>query len=248
MTHYIALTCAALARQCYALAATVPQVVSVRLLAQGLHNTPRLLRACLQAEIDAIAESECEAILLAYGLCGTATLGLTARHTPLVIPRVHDCVTLYLGSRTVYEAEFAAHPGTYWYSRDYLERNDSLNGLGASLPGVMDGVYETYVEKYGKDNAAYLMEVMGEWQKHYDRAVFIDTGFDPNGEFEAIAREQAHRRGWLFERRTGGRQILAKLLQGTWDAEDFLVVPPGYAIHQNNSTSLIDAIPAQEIQ
>lgn len=40
----------------------------------------------------------------------------------LVIPRAHDCITLYLGSRQRYLEQFNARPGTYWYSLDYLER------------------------------------------------------------------------------------------------------------------------------
>ncbi|HVO71935.1 MAG TPA: DUF1638 domain-containing protein, partial [Aggregatilineaceae bacterium] len=122
MKHYIALTCEALARSVYAAAAESPHTISVRLYHQGLHNTPKRLRRTLQDEIDAIQPGECDAILLAYGICGTSTLGLAARHTPLVIPRTHDCIALYLGSHRRYLEEFNAHPGTYWYSLDFLER------------------------------------------------------------------------------------------------------------------------------
>jgi len=148
-------TCEALARQAYAIAANSPHTITVKLFEQGLHNTPKLLREALQEAVDAIPPDECDAILLLYGICGTSTLGLTARHTPLVIPRAHDCITLYLGSRERYRAEFDAHPGTYWYSLDYMERNRDRNnaGLGAANLGAMDEVYAEYVEKYGQDNA-----------------------------------------------------------------------------------------------
>jgi len=244
MQHYIALTCEALARSIYALAATSPHTVNVRLYRQGLHNTPRLLRETLQEQIDAIQPGECDAILLAYGICGTSTVGLTARHTPLVIPRAHDCITLYLGSRRRYDEEFRAHPGTYWYSLDYLEHlsDDGQSvTLGAANLGVMDEVYQEYVEKYGQENADYLMEVMGEWGKHYDRAVFIDMGLGDGSAYEAMTREQAARRGWLFERKQGDHRLLRMLVGGDWPEDEFLVVPPGYTLRQSSDDGLVRA-------
>lgn len=247
MQHFIALTCGALARSVYAVAAEAPHTITVRLYDQGLHNTPKRLRETLQAQIDAIAPGECDAILLAYGICGLSTVGLVARHTPLVIPRTHDCIALYLGSHQRYQEEFTAHPGTYWYSLDYMERSapGSNAGLGAANLGAMDAIYEEYVARYGQDNADYLMEVMGEWGRHYDRAVYIDMGTGDGREFEAMAQEQARRRGWLFERMQGNRRMIRMLLTGDWRAEEFLVVPPGHAIHQRANDGLMAAQKAE---
>jgi hypothetical protein len=243
MSRYIALTCSALARSLYGLAATSPHTITVRLFDQGLHNTPGSLRQKLQAGIDAVESGEADAILLVYGICGTSTIGLQARHTPLVIPRAHDCITLYLGSRERYQAEFDAAPGTYWYSSDYLERSKSNAGLGAAMPGVIDGIYEEYVERYGQDNADYLMEVMGEWTKHYTRAVFIDTGQGDTAACEATTREQAERRGWTYERKQGNRRLLEALANGRWNDDEFLVVPPGHRIQQTgDGQQLIQAV------
>jgi len=247
VNHYIALTCEALARSIYAIAAEAPHTVSVRLYRQGLHNTPKKLRETLQEQIDAIQPGECDAILLAYGMCGTSTLGLVTRHTPLVMPRTHDCIALYLGSHQRYLEEFTAHPGTYWYSLDYMERNEpgSNAGLGATQVGVMDEIYEEYVAKYGQDNADYLMEVLGEWGQHYERAVYIEMGSGDGAAFEQLARDQAARRGWTFERMMGDRRMLRMLLYGDWAENEFLVVPPGYAIQQSgDETELIVARPA----
>jgi hypothetical protein len=244
MTHYVALTCSALARSVYAEAAQAKPVVSVRLYDQGLHNVPKNLRSRLQAEIDAVEQGSCEAILLAYGTCGLATVGLKARHMPLVLPRAHDCITLYLGSRERYQAEFDAHPGTYWYSQDYLERNpNSSVALGAASIEVSEALYQEYVAKYGQENADYLMEAMGEWGKHYDRAVYIDTGSTQGTAYEQIAREQAERRGWQFEQRQGDRRLLTMLLNGEWSEDEFLVVPPNHKIMQAVDGSLVQALP-----
>lgn len=243
MSHYIALTCSALARSVYAAAAVADPAISVRLLDQGLHNAPKNLRARLQAAIDAVQPGECDAILLVYGICGASTIGLTARRTQLVLPRAHDCITLYLGSKERYQAEFDAHPGTYWYSQDYLERNPSSSAiaLGAASIEVSEALYQSYVQKYGQDNADYLMEVMGEWGQHYERAVFIDTG--SSAAFEQLAREQAERRGWAFERKTGDRRLVNKLLNGEWTDDEFLVVPPGCQVALSADSGLIEARP-----
>ncbi|MBK8019941.1 MAG: DUF1638 domain-containing protein [Chloroflexi bacterium] len=243
MAHFIALTCSALARSVYAAAAVAEPVVSVRLFDQGLHNAPRNLRGKLQAAIDAIAPGECDAILLAYGICGTATLGLTSHHTPLVLPRAHDCITLYLGSRERYKAEFDSFPGTYWYSQDYLERNPSSSGvaLGAASIEIGESIYQQYIEKYGQENADYLMQVMGEWGKHYNRAVYIDTGLGDGAAYEQRARDQADQRGWRFDRREGDRRLINMLMDGKWSEEDFLIVPPGHRVVQSVDDKLIVA-------
>jgi hypothetical protein len=246
MSHYIALTCEALARSVYASAAQASHVVSVRLYRQGLHNTPKNLRATLQESIDAIQPGECDAILLAYGICGTSTIGLTARHTPLVLPRTHDCIAIYLGSHQRYQQEFEAQPGTYWYSLDFVERNEDQNSvaLGTANLELTETVYQEYVEKYGQENADYLMEVMGEWGKHYSRAVFIDMGLGDSRAVEDFARQQAERRGWAFERKQGNRRMVETLVSGHWPNEEFLVIPPGQRVAMAPGEGLIQAEPA----
>src|SRR5690606_5136462 len=100
--QFLALTCEALARMTYSLAAVSNHTITIQLFRQGLHNRPKNLRAVLQEQIDAVPSMTYDAILLAYGMCGNSTVGLTARDTPLVIPRVHDCISLYLGSHEQY--------------------------------------------------------------------------------------------------------------------------------------------------
>jgi hypothetical protein len=244
MARYIALTCEALARSVYAAAATSPHTVTARFFRQGLHNSPKKLRHTLQDEIDAIQPGECDAILLAYGLCGTSTANLIARHTPIVMPRAHDCITLYLGSRERYQAQFERHPGTYWYSTDYMERQEpgSSGGLGA---GMMDDAeqYEGWVEKYGQETADMLREEMRGWMSHYTRAAFIDTGLGDGSRYEQKAQEKAQTEGWTFERIPGDRRLMTALAHGDWSEEEFLVVPPGYAIKQTSNETIIKAVP-----
>lgn len=239
--HYLALTCGSQARAVYAAAAVARSVVTVRLLDQGLHNTPNQLRVQLQRQIDEVKPDHVDAILLAYGLCGNGTLALRARETPLVIPRAHDCITLYLGSRQRYQAEIGAYPGTYWCSQDYLERNrqgDEVT-LGASA-----SLYQQYVEKYGQDNADYLMEALGAWAAHYQRLVYIETPAPDAAVYRSQAAAKAERRKLRFETLPGNPRLIEALITGHWDNADFLIVPPHHSIERGNDEHIICAAPA----
>lgn len=246
MARFIALTCEALARSVYAAAATSPHSVTVHLFRQGLHNTPKVLRHTLQAEIDAIQPGECDAILLAYGLCGLSTASLIARHTPIVMARAHDCITLYLGSRARYQAEFDSHPGTYWYSTDYMERQEpgTSVGLGAAGIGEAEAEYDRWVARWGVETADVLREEMQRWAKHYTRAAFIDAGLGDLDRFEARAKEKAETEGWVYERLPGNRTLITQLVHGNWSEADFLVVPPGFTIRQSADEGVVMCAPA----
>jgi hypothetical protein len=235
-------------------------VVDVHLNRRGLHDDPPNLRTILQREIDAIDGTRAlagdaigapyDAVVLAYGLCGAATAGLRAGSIPLVVPRAHDCITLFLGSRDRYTAEFTGHPGTYWYVQDFVERSDDegrFAGMGAVSDAEARATYEQYVAKYGEDNAAYLMEALGGWRSHYDRAAYVDMAVaDPHAAaaVEAFARDDADRRGWAFEKLAGELLLVKRLIDAEWAPEDYLVVRPGERLAMSYDDAVIRAEPA----
>ncbi|HLE51797.1 MAG TPA: DUF1638 domain-containing protein [Anaerolineales bacterium] len=244
--------CEVLARAIYLCAAQSPHLVDVVLLERGLHNTPAKLRTQLQDQIDASAAQGYDAVVLAYGLCGQATAGLISRGVPLAIPRAHDCITLFLGSRQRYQEQFQASPGTYWYTQDYIERRSdqgSTLALGLGSDTDLQTVYAEYVEKYGRENADYLMEVMGAWQRHYQRAVYIDLGVGDGTAVEAYAQGEADRRGWTFERMAGDLVLIRRLLYGDWgddsgstSGSDFLILKPGQSVKTAYDDRIIDCV------
>ncbi len=238
-----AIACEVLARPLYLAAVHSPHVVDFDLVDRGLHNEPDGLRRALQERIDAVDEGRYDAIVLGYALCSNSTAGLIARGIPMVVPRAHDCITLYLGSRAAYAAEFDGHPGTYYYTADYYERSsDGSVVLGATSDASLQKSHQEYVEKYGEENAAYLMEVMGGWKAHYNRAAFIAMGVGTDEQAAAAAREQAHKNGWNFETVQGDMVLLRKLIRGEWD-EDFLQVAPGEAIAVTYDEHIVRACP-----
>lgn len=234
------LTCEALTRIIYFYSSTSKNIVDVELIRKGLHNTPVELRARLQTSIDQTDPSRYQAILLSYGLCGQSTLGLKSRDIPLVIPKAHDCITLFLGDRRRYNEEFTKCPGTYWYAQDYIERDDNL-GSSWSLGSDSDEFqkqYNEYIQKYGQDNADYLMSVLGAWQQHYQRSVFIEMGIGDGVAVKEKAVEHANKRGWKFELMQGNPDLLRRLVEGEWE-NDFLVVHPGQEITRKFDQDII---------
>ena len=59
------------------------------------HGSPR----CRRPSTPWTRDAGYEAILLGYARCNDGLVGVTARDIPLVIPRAHDCITFFFGSR-----------------------------------------------------------------------------------------------------------------------------------------------------
>jgi hypothetical protein len=236
--------CEVLARPIYLSAAHSPHTIDVEMFRYGLHQRPADLRDQLQAAIDASAKQNYDAIVLAYGLCGKSTAGLKTPDKPglkMVLPRAHDCITIFLGSRARYNQEFTQTPGTYWYVQDYIERDDGSGtsmSIGANTATGGEDTHAEYVRKYGADNADYLMEIMGAWQAHYNRAAFIDLGVGDGSAVAARAQADAARRGWNFERLAGDMVLIRRLLNGDWN-EDFLILEPGQSVAMTYDESIL---------
>jgi hypothetical protein len=242
-----AITCDILSRPVYHFAATSPHTVDVAQLSASLHAEPLSLRERIQAAID-VAEGACDSVVLAYGLCGGATAGLEARSVPLVLPRAHDCVTVFLGSRARYRAVHERAPGTYWYVQDQLDRGNALKGWLLGDAARSEDVVATraeYVARFGESNADYLMETLGEWRTRYERGAFLDTGLahpDATDASAGRARQEAERRGWRFERVASDLDLVRRLLHGEWDA-DFQVLEPGQRLEMSFDEEVVTAVP-----
>ena len=230
------------------LAAESPHELVLTDLSASLHVEPVPLRDRIQEEVDRIEaeDPEADAILLGYGLCGGATAGLVSRSKPLVLPRAHDCVTIFLGSRERYQREQEQAPGTYWFTEDNIKRGNAFMGWLLGSSERADGVkatYEEHVEKYGQENADYLMEALGEWQQHYERGAFLETGLATDSVALERARQETEQRGWRFETILSDLTLIKRLLDGEWDAE-FLVVQPGETLVMSYDDDVIKAAPA----
>ena len=234
---------------CYA-AARSPNLIDMEFLTQGYHDIPATGRAEIQKRIDAVPAGKYDAILLGYGLCSTILTGLTAAHLPLVIPRAHDCITFFLGSKERYQQCFNAKPGTYYYTSGWLEcikRRGQKGPIwgGASLPAGANagikGAYEEWVKKYGEDQAKYLMEEMNRWTDSYSHGTLINFDFVKHLKMREQVEEICKERGWDYDEIPGDLVLLHKLLDGEWPDSDFLVVQPGQRVIATNDEQVIGA-------
>jgi hypothetical protein len=192
----------------------MPPQMNYEVLDFSLHVNPDELRITLQSAINASASST-ETIILGYGLCARAVVGLKAEDCTLIVPRVDDCIAIFLGSQSVYYKEQRSVPGTYYLTKGWLKSGDTL----------FDEC-DVLTKQYGQDKARFLINQI---LKNYARLVFIDTGQPDLGSYRAQAHDIAERFGLRYEEIQGSDTLIRKMIFGPWD-DDFVIVHPGQAI------------------
>jgi hypothetical protein len=193
-------------------------------LPQGLHRTPGKMPAAIQETLHGISP-EVQTVLLGYGLCSFGIVGVASRTASLVMPRVHDCIALLLGSRERYEAEVAACPGTY-----YITPGWALHGTTS-----LSSYRNEYLPKYGEETARYIAR---ELLKNYSRVALINHGVGDIGAARAHAQEMAEVFDLSYAEIPGSLDYLSRLVQGPWDGDDFVLVEPGRAIDPSRFLNL----------
>jgi hypothetical protein len=176
-----------------------------------LHLRPKLLQEALVSAV-ADADKPGSTIVLAFGLCSNAVLGLKTEHANLVVPKVDDCIAMFLGSNAAFEAESTKACGTYYVAKAYLDECDTI---------LSD--HEALVEKRGLERADKMMRLLLEG---YTRIVIIEMGRHDLGPSRAKVTDFAKRFGLVVEPVRGTTRIVDALVAGDW-GDDFVVVPPG---------------------
>jgi len=235
------------------IAANLPHHLDIDFLPQGYHQEPRQGRLELQLRIDCVGEGY-DYILIGYGLCGCLLEGLVARQIPLVIPRAHDCLTLFLGSKERYLRMFEDNPGTYYFTRGWLRAIDQglADRTGTDLSmydlpqqGAPAGleIDRRHLEGLDEEQRRYLEGELRRWIQIYTRGVLIE--FD---QFVCIGlrervRQLCESRGWKFECVKGDLGLLQRWLSGSWTEQEFLIVPPVHKVVADFEGNVIKAVP-----
>jgi hypothetical protein len=192
----------------------LPADVPYEVLDFGLHLRPQDLKRTLQAQIDE-ASRHAEVILLGYGLCSLAVVGLRATTATLVVSRSDDCIAIFLGSCDAYQQQARQAPGTYYLTKGWIEVGDSPFSE-----------HEKLVEKYGEAKAMRMMKLT---LKNYTRLAFINTGDYHLESYRDYARRNSEKFGLRYEEIDGSPALVKKLIAGPWD-DEFVVVRPGETI------------------
>ena len=223
--------CDAFARMAYTYAASSEHTIDLELVPMLAHIEPEKLHRDLQERIDRCCESDrsYDAILLGYGLCGNAALGLSAS-IPLIIPRMHDCCTMFCGSRECFIDAFGKHPSTRWRSAGYYERCDMVNQEdGEPFNYKTCTEYLEYVEKYGEEEAEELW-IMMHPEIETDEAIYITIDGYEQKDCCSLFRRDVEMENKNLKVIQGSTALFERLVNGPWDDRDFLTVKPGEKI------------------
>jgi hypothetical protein len=193
--------------------------VEIRYLKQGLHRTPDQLRHLIQEQIDQVAE-DASRIILGYGLCSNGIVGVKARRQELIVPRAHDCISLFMGSAAAYEKAFRSRPGTYYLSPGWVAVNQDPLGI----------VEEDYMPRLGRDTAMWVME---EELKHYTHIVLIVNGASDVGPLRERGLENARVLNKQYDEIEASLEYFIKIVNGPYPEEDFIILKPGEEITQD---------------
>jgi len=174
----------------------------------GLHNWPDRLRTRIQQVLDGVTGAD--RVLLAFGYCGNAVVGLTSGPFELIAPRADDCITLMLGSGARRE-EVSAEMGTYFLTPGYLEHESNIWSE-----------YQAFAARRGTEMADRVYATL---LAHYRRLGIVDTGSFDVDRFVERVRPIAQTFGLQHQVIRGTTTYLRRLVTGPWD-EGFIRVGP----------------------
>jgi len=217
-------------------------IAEVRFFEMGLHDRPDHLRAVLQENLDAVdARTEIEAVVLAYGLCGRGTAGLRPLRHKLVIPRAHDCITVFMGSKEAYAEHQRRCPTCYYYTPGW--------NRGRRVPGPekLEALKTELSKKFDPDDVEFLVETEREQWAAHDTATYLELGTDDASNEADYAMNCADWLGWKFEHLRGDPKLLRDLIWGNWDAGRFQIIEPGMQLgHAPDETIMrAESVPAK---
>jgi N-methylhydantoinase A/oxoprolinase/acetone carboxylase beta subunit len=251
-TYVIA--CAVLAVDMKQVAENMGRELSFQFLEAGLHNNPDKLKTKLQAAIDKVsAKRDADRIIIGYGICGKGTIGIQARQIPLIIPKVHDCIALFLGGDNAYKSQFEKYPGTYYLSAGWCkEESEYMSHLNQrTWFGSQELEFENIEKVHGTKAAQTTFDFLNTWQQNYQRVAYIETGAGNSQKDESYARKIAQEYQWKYEKIKGNQGFIKRMLtteastgvSSEKSGDEILVVPPEHVIGFDPITASLSANP-----
>src|SRR5579872_1600125 len=140
------ISCEVFYREFNTVVARSPHTIDAEYLPKGLHDIgTKGMSECLQEKINGV-DASYDAILMGYGLCNNGIVGLSSPHTKIVVPRAHDCITLFLGSKERYMDYFENNPGVFFQTTGWIERGEASGELSQLTVGKKLKTQQSFAE------------------------------------------------------------------------------------------------------
>ena len=179
-------------------------------VSMDFHLYPEKLGAELQRIID--SSLGYDRIILAFGLCGGAVKGLKANNCALTIPRVHDCISIFLSPDEGCVCDFKKEVGTFYLSCGWMITEKSI---------LSD--HKRILEKFGSKKA---FRVLNRMYDGYKKVLFICTGYPSQDEVIVQSKEIASLLSCKHEIIQGKISFIKKIIRGPWDDINFINKAP----------------------
>lgn len=167
------------------------------------HNNPEQLKVEIQKSINNI-EEDVDNVLLLYGSCGNAIDGIVSDKYNLICMKVHDCISMLLGSMEKRKNDL----GSYYFTKKYIESESSI--------------WNDYCKcrnKYGDKKTQKMYKYM---LKEYKCIKVINTGAYNVNDILDKSKEIARCCNLDHKIINANLNILTKALTKQWD-NDFII-------------------------
>ncbi|MDP4145098.1 MAG: DUF1638 domain-containing protein [Bacillota bacterium] len=171
-----------------------------------LHLNPEKLNRELQNRID--SSKTYSRIVLAFGLCGGALRSLKAASCTLTIPRVHDCISIFLDGSSKDENIFKKELGIFYLSGGWIISEKSILSE-----------HKRIKEKYGERKAYRVLSRMYE---SYKKIMFIKTGCIKENEYIKSSKQIAKLLNLDHEITEGSSSFIEKIVNGPYENNKFI--------------------------
>lgn len=184
--------------------------IEYEFLPMKLHIHPEKLGKELQDRID--ESMEYSRIILAFGLCGGALRNLKATNCTLTIPKVHDCISIFLDGNNENGNIFEKKLGTFYLSCGWMISEKSILSE-----------HQRIKEKYGEKRAQRVLYRMYE---SYKKIMFIKTGCLKEENHINSSKEIARLLNLAHETTEGTLTFIEKIVKGPYESNKFINIKP----------------------
>ena len=185
---------------------------------EALHDKPEQLHKEL---VRIIEQSDAfDEIVISYGLCGNALIGIKAVHCDIIYPKTDDCISaLMCTNKNLGELRRCS----IFTSRGWLSASHSVSE------------YERTLEKYGKNRADMIYDMMFG---NYKKLIYMQTEEEIDPENMKKAEKEAEIKKLKVEIEQASIDIYKKLLN-TEEGEHIKRLKKGESITYDNFHKII---------